>query len=295
MPEAATARPSATAADACLLCARGGRRLLFTKRGWRFVRCDGCGLVSLDPLPTPAAVAAHHEASYARGAYAAFAAADDVRATIARHRLARLRPAAAPGPWLDVGCSTGAFVAAAAGAGLDAEGLELSPTAVRQARARGLVVHEGAVEAFTPTRRYGVVTAFDVVEHLLDPPAFVGRVAGWLAPGGLLALTLPDIASPTARLLGRTWFYWAPPDHVHYFTPATATRLVAEAGFDQVTVRPARKPLTIAYAVGAVGALVPGLHPLGRTLAALVPRGLRVRPIPLPLGEMLVTARARGR
>jgi 2-polyprenyl-3-methyl-5-hydroxy-6-metoxy-1,4-benzoquinol methylase len=277
--------------DACPLCGGAQDVPEFAKSGWRFVRCRGCGLVSLRPLPTPAAVAAHHDASYRDGRYAAFAAADAVRAAIARRRLELVRPDATDGPWLDVGCSTGAFVAEAASAGLDAEGIELSAAAVATARARGLAVGQGAVETFVPRRRYAVVTAFDVVEHALDPLAFVRRVAGWLLPHGLLALTLPDAASPTARLLGRRWFYYAPPDHVHYFTPETARRLVRAGGLDVTRVAPFRKPMTLDYAAAQLANLAPFLAPPVRGLAAVLPRGLRARGWRLPLGEMLVIAR----
>src|SRR4051794_27623178 len=105
---------------ACVLCGETAATVLFEKHGWPHVRCDGCGLVSLRPLPTGAELAAHHEASYAAGAYGAFADAEPVRAAIARDRLARLQPLAPPGPWLDVGASTGTFVAEAIAAGLDA-------------------------------------------------------------------------------------------------------------------------------------------------------------------------------
>jgi SAM-dependent methyltransferase len=278
-------------AAACALCGSRRAEPVFEKGGWRFVRCADCGLVSLDPLPTPAALAAHHEASYRDGTYATFAAADGVRAAIARRRLALVRPAAPAGPWLDVGASTGAFVAAARAAGLDAEGLEVSAEAVAQARARGLPVHQGAVEEFAPSRRYAVVTAFDLVEHLPDPVRFLAHLHAWLQLDGLVALTLPNIASPTARAMGRQWFYWVGPDHVHYFTPATIRRLLAAGGFADVDVRAFRKPLTLAYAVDAMAHLARPLAPAVRGLAAALPRRARDAVVALPLGEMLVVAR----
>jgi 2-polyprenyl-3-methyl-5-hydroxy-6-metoxy-1,4-benzoquinol methylase len=275
----------------CRLCGAARSTGLFEKGGWTFVRCTDCGLVSLSPLPSPAEIEAHHEASYQGGAYAAFAGAESIRADIARHRLDLVRPLAVPGRWLDVGCSTGAFVAEAGKAGVACEGLELSPTAVAAARARGLAVHRGTVDTFTPAERYAVVTGFDVVEHVPDPMAFVARLRAWLAPDGLLVLTLPDIASAAARLLGRHWFYYAPPDHVHYFTPATIRRLLERGGFATIDVRPVRKPMTLAYAAGAVELLMPRLGPAARRLTALLPHGLRRWRLPLALGEMLVVAR----
>jgi len=249
-------------------------------------------MVSLDPLPSAADIAAHHERSHRDGIYAAFAAAEDARRAVARRRLALLRPLAPPGPWLDVGCSTGAFVAAAVAAGLAAEGVELASAAVVEARARGLTVHHAPIEDFAPGRRWAVVTAFDVVEHLRDPVGFVRRAAGWLEPDGLLALTLPDAASPTARLMGRHWFYYAPPDHVHYFTPPTARHLLETAGLRAAAVRRITKPLTLDYAFAQLAQFNPRLGGVARAVGRVLPQALRAREWPLPLGEMLALARA---
>jgi 2-polyprenyl-3-methyl-5-hydroxy-6-metoxy-1,4-benzoquinol methylase len=295
MTRDATAVRALDAAPGCALCGETGARRLFEKGGFDFVRCTGCGLVSLRPLPTPAALAAHHEASYRAGNYAAFAAAEGVRAAIARRRLGAIRSLAPRGPWLDVGCSTGTFLDAAVRAGLPAEGLELSSIAVAEARARGLTVHEGSVEGFEPEGRFAVVTAFDVIAHLPDPAGFARRVRAWLVPGGLLALTLPNVASLTARLMARHWFYYAAPDHVHYFTPTTIRRLLAESGFRDVRVRAARKTLTLDYAAAQAARMTPPLAPLVRAVVRLLPAPVRARPLPLPLGEMLVTARPEPR
>ena len=276
----------------CVLCERTRGVRLFAKGGWDFVRCAACGMVSLDPLPSAADIAAHHERSHRDGIYAAFAAAEEARRAVARRRLALLRPLAPPGPWLDVGCSTGAFVAAAVAAGLAAEGVELASAAVVEARARGLTVHHAPIEDFAPGRRWAMVTAFDVVEHLRDPLGFVRRAAGWLEPDGLLALTLPDAASPTARLMGRHWFYYAPPDHVHYFTPPTARHLLETAGLRVTAVRRITKPLTLDYAFAQLAQFNPHLGGVARAVGRVLPQALRAREWPLPLGEMLALARA---
>ena len=276
----------------CVLCERTRGVRLFAKGGWDFVRCAACGMVSLDPLPSAADIAAHHERSHRDGIYAAFAAAEDARGAVARRRLALLRPLAPPGSWLDVGCSTGAFVAAAVAAGLAAEGVELASAAVVEARARGLTVHHAPIEDFAPGRRWALVTAFDVVEHLRDPVGFVRRAAGWLEPDGLLALTLPDAASPTARLMGRHWFYYAPPDHVHYFTPPTARHLLETAGLRVTAVRRITKPLTLDYAFAQLAQFNPRLGGVTRAVGRVLPQALRAREWPLPLGEMLALARA---
>ena len=278
----------------CVLCSGSNRRRLFMKRGWTFVRCAGCGLISVRPLPTAEALRAHVEQSYQDSTYAVYAAAEAIRAGIARHRMEIVAPMAPPGPWLEVGCATGALLAAARRAGFNAEGLDVSEFSVARARAEGLIVHHRAVEDFVPMQRYAVVAAFDVIEHLPDPIAFVERVGTWLEPGGLFVLTLPNAASALAVLMGRFWFQYWVPDHVHYFAPTTIGRLLAHGGFERVATRSARKALTLNYAVERLRVSNPRQARLLSVIMPVVPRRLRMRAWPVPVGEMLVTAWRRA-
>jgi len=264
---------------------------VFEKGGWDFLRCGGCGLVSISPLPTLEEIERHHDESYSDGGYATFAAAATVRTAIASSRLDTIEPIAPDGPWLDVGCSTGAFVAEVAARGLDVEGLEISTVAVEHARARGFTVHQGAVEDFVPNRDYAVITAFDVVEHLRDPVDFIRRIQSWLRPGAILAVTVPNMDSFAARAMGRSWFYYAPPDHLHYFSPKTAERLFRSLALEDVSIRPAYKPLTLGYAAEQLAHFTPPLAPLARGLSRILPARLTDYPWPMPLGEIFVTAR----
>ena len=276
---------------ACLVCGGTRARVLFRKGGKDFVRCEACGLVWLDPMPTAAEIAAYYEQSYRDGIYEPYAAADTIRRLIAEHRLAAVRPHARPGRWLDVGAATGAFVEAAARAGLTAEGCELSASAVAQGRARGLTMHHAGVEDFAPAAPYDAITAFDVLEHLREPRAFLDRLRRWLVPAGTLALTLPDVSSVYPRLLmGRHWFYYAPSDHLHYFDPSTITRLLGEHGFTGVRVTRAYNPLTLAYIALQLRQLTPALGRVAGALVAAVPAALRERPIRCYIGEMMVIA-----
>jgi SAM-dependent methyltransferase len=279
-------------AGACLVCRGTRARVLFRKGGRDFVRCEACGLVWLDPMPTAADVGAYYEQSYREGIYESYAAAETIRRLIAEHRLAAIRPHARPGRWLDVGAATGHFVEAAARAGIAAEGCELSGSAVADARARGLTMHHAAVEDFTPAAPYDTLTAFDVLEHLREPRAFLDRVRGWLVPAGTLALTLPDVSSIYPRLMRRHWFYYAPSDHLHYFDPRTITRLLGEHGFGDVRVTRAYKPLTLAYIALQLRQFTPALGALAGVLVGAVPSALRERPIRCYVGEMMVIARS---
>ena len=96
---------------------------------------------------------------------------------------------------LDVGCGDGAFIQMAAAKGAVSEGLELNPSAVAHAQGKGLRVwarlsNEHAQEPdFEP---YDLVSAFQVLEHVDDPLAFLRSLIALVKPGGKLIIGVPN-------------------------------------------------------------------------------------------------------
>lgn len=275
----------------CMLCGRSSARRLFRKQSRDFLRCRECALVWIDPMPQRNDRSEFYEASYREGHYVHFASAEAVRRMIAEHRLDRIRELARPGRWLDIGCAGGEFVAAAKSAGFEAEGLEISRTAVERARARNLCAHHAAVEDFEPAAAYDTITAFDTIEHLVDPRSFLVGVRHWLAPDGTLALTLPDMGGLLPRILRRHWFYYWPDDHLYYFRRRTISRLLGEAGFRVLRLETAHKLLNLEYAAQVLREFNPRLGSVFAVVVGMLPRGLRTRRIRVSLGELLVIAR----
>ena len=95
---------------------------------------------------------------------------------------------------LDIGCGGGAFLGTLEGSVSSRSGLETSPFGREQARKRGLEVHDQTItdHAAEHSGRYEAVTAFQVLERVDDPRAFVGACVDALAPGGRLVLSVPN-------------------------------------------------------------------------------------------------------
>src|SRR5438093_143180 len=147
-------------------------------------------------------------------------------------RLALIERRVAPGALLDVGSALGFFVRAARARGWDARGIERSAWAAERAAASGVpVVHGDFLTAALAPASFAAVTMLDVLEHTADPRAYVRRARALLRPGGVLAIETADLASPFARLAGRRYHFFTPPNHLTYFTRATLARLLAEEGF----------------------------------------------------------------
>lgn len=95
---------------------------------------------------------------------------------------------------LDAGCGDGAFLRKCLEAGARAEGLELNPAAVAQARKAGLEVFERTVEAHLEANRgaYDTVCAFQVLEHVESPAGFLSDLVKLVKPGGRVIIGVPN-------------------------------------------------------------------------------------------------------
>jgi predicted TPR repeat methyltransferase len=112
-----------------------------------------------------------------------------------------------------------------------------------------------AVDAFQAGRweePFDVVVCADVLEHLTDPAAMLARIREWLAPGGILLASIPNVANVTVRaalLLGRFEYTdrgILDRTHVTFFTRSTGRRLLESHGFDVVGAVPTAMPYELA-------------------------------------------------
>ena len=104
---------------------------------------------------------------------------------------------------LDVGCGTGS-VALIANHGRNNDVVAIEPNRERAAvaRSRGLIVHDGLLDDsfIGKHERFDVVMASDVMEHTPAPSEFLGMMIQAAKPGGVILLSVPNVAHWTVRL-----------------------------------------------------------------------------------------------
>lgn len=213
---------------------------------WHFVECTECGLVRLNPRPAVAALPTIYPSTYYAYRYDEIPwLARTAKTLLDRRKLAAItralgRPVRS---FADIGCGSGRYLRAMHAAGVpkaDIHGLELDADVVRRLRAEGFQAHHARVEdctAIAPAS-LDLATMFHVIEHVDSPATVIGRVAEWMAPGGLFALETPNLESWDARRFrDRWWGGYHIPRHWTLFTPGTLVRMLEANGFSPVAVR----------------------------------------------------------
>jgi SAM-dependent methyltransferase len=102
---------------------------------------------------------------------------------------------------------------------------------VKVARRRGVELERATLEDASIEREsVDAVVVWHVLEHLDEPGPAVERMAGWLRPGGVLLVGVPNIDSLQAAIGGARWLHLDVPRHRHHFTPAGLRVLLARHG-----------------------------------------------------------------
>ncbi|MDR1786504.1 MAG: class I SAM-dependent methyltransferase [Spirochaetaceae bacterium] len=146
------------------------------------------------------------------------------------------------GAILDVGCAYGPFLAAAADAGWDAYGIDVSERAVAYVRdTLGFPAVPSSLEDFDPEGAFGVrefdaVTLWFVLEHLPDAGAALKKIRSLLKPGGLLAFSTPSASGVSARTNPQGFYGSSPRDHVTLWEPERARPILSSLGFDVLKI-----------------------------------------------------------
>jgi SAM-dependent methyltransferase len=196
-------------------------------------RCASCGSAVTDGTPPAAELYESGQYSAARprmegpvATFQRFVTRQPVRFL----RRAGLEPGARV---LDVGAGPGRLVAALTDGGFDARGIEPSRRSAALAHHAGLPVDRRDLYEHADSGLDAVVM-WHVLEHLDDPPTALVTVRGWLRPGGLLLVGVPNLASMQAEVAGAGWLHLDAPRHRVHFTADGLRRLLVRSGFEVV-------------------------------------------------------------
>jgi SAM-dependent methyltransferase len=242
----------------CQICGSVDARLHHDQGYRRLYRCRGCGVVFVHPLPSweekEQIEAKAFDAEMLTDtveffdAYGADFREDNVIKAF-RRAVEVIGKFTKPGKILDVGPGTGVFLHLCDQAGWDSRGIDITERSARTAKAEfDLTIDVGNFFHHTyDPQSFDCISMNDVLEHSLDPVAFLQRAYTLLKPGGLVSIAVPSQNSLFTLLvdiwvwlggMGRSYLldrlYVAP--HLYYFGPRQLRSTVERAGFELVHI-----------------------------------------------------------
>lgn len=202
---------------------------------WRLVTCPACDTLYADPAPSQETL----ENAYARADYDSAEAAGYAAATYAT-LLPRLLAQTSPGGGaLDIGAGDGAFLRELRRAGFsDIVGVEPSAAARDAAPAdvRDLIRSARFRSEDFETGRFRLVTAFQTLEHVVEPLALCRAAHELLHDGGALAVVSHDRRALLNRVLERRSPIFDI-EHLQLFSRPALRALFVRAGFERIEMR----------------------------------------------------------
>lgn len=138
---------------------------------------------------------------------------------------------------LDIGCGYGFFLKQFKdNPHIQLFGVEISVKAAKEASKYVENLYRETAENISFTESFDVVVAFELIEHLLDPPAFLKKAHHFLRDDGRLFLSTPDVGSLWFRLLKKRWPGIHPNYHNVYFSRKTLRQMADLCGFEVVHI-----------------------------------------------------------
>lgn len=233
---------------ACVACSSADAEPLGVKNELDIVSCRKCATVYTTYSPWYSSADYYDQSYYSEESLAppAFVQIrlDEITREFSRYRQTNRL--------LDLGSGAGSLLLAARKHGWEAQGLDVSPNAVKHVRKLGFEVFRGELQAAQfPSQHFDVITAAEILEHLSEPRLLLQEVARILRPGGLLWATTPHARGLSARVLGLKWRCIWPPEHLQLFSARGLTALLRDVGFRETRVRTTGgNPFEILHALG---------------------------------------------
>lgn len=216
---------------------RGASTELTTQDGHKWIVFEETGYARIDPVPSfEDTVTMQLDAGdgYVEGYRKKF----DSKMRRSKKRAKYLRSKMKGSKVLDVGSNVGCFVATSHALGLDAQGIEINPVLVTEAKRLfpECKFSDIALEDYQASGEvFDGIYCSEVIEHVPDPFGFAVKLFNLLDKNGVLFLTTPSVDEYATA--GDVHRHMGAPDHKLYFNKTNIIEFMLAAGFSKVKHR----------------------------------------------------------
>ena len=136
---------------------------------------------------------------------------------------------------LEVGCSAGMFLWHIKKLVVESIGLDFDISSAKFAAKKcGIKTYtENITETSLKKHYFDMIAAFQVLEHVQNPPGFIKKHAAYLKKGGVMAIEVPNLYDVLAHIynLPNHYRFFYHSAHLWYFTEKSLIKLMEKCGF----------------------------------------------------------------
>lgn len=216
----------------CPVCDAHNELELFYKEGGRYVKCNECSMVYINPVFTDDALEDYYrtnhdlqgeivesDTEFYSGLYNK--GLDGIEKVLQKR-----------GQILDIGCSSGIFLDTAKGRDWKTFGVELNQTEAKYAQNKGHIVFNDLLHRIDFDTRFDAVSLWDVFEHLKNGEAYLNHLKNLLLPEGVIFLQIPSSDSLAAKILHEKCNMFDGLEHVNLYGVTTIKQLAEKCGLE---------------------------------------------------------------
>lgn len=202
------------------------------------LKCNNCGYICADLNIHNEDVLAFYNREYFFGnEYRDYLAAKDALQKNFKNRLKVIEKFTDPdrhSNLFEVGCAYGFFLDIARDSFKVVRGMDVVEDCVMHARNKLKldVIQDNFLDYDFGEYKFDLLCMWDTIEHLMRPDLYLSKASNHMDKGALIALTTGNIDSFNSRIRKDRWRFIKPPEHIHYFSKRTLTKMLDNYGFD---------------------------------------------------------------
>jgi len=137
------------------------------------------------------------------------------------------------GKGLDVGCGAGHLMILLSKLGIKSEGIDITQKLIKSMKKEGYAVYCGELNSkVLKNKKYDLITANQVLEHIIDPEFLVKDINGLLKKEGYVILAVPYVYGLIPNILRTKWYGLGYGQHLNFFSKKSLKILFERNGFE---------------------------------------------------------------
>jgi 2-polyprenyl-3-methyl-5-hydroxy-6-metoxy-1,4-benzoquinol methylase len=222
----------------CTICDSNKNEIKFLKNGYRILHCLACGHLFTDYVPTSKEVDQIYSDDYffkGGTGYDDYTLEKDMLIKRGEYYAGKMNKFFSQGKMLDIGAAAGFILKGFENKGWQGTGIEPNNFMVEYGKkVLGVNLKKGTIETVELEDKFDLVIVVQVIAHIYELHSSMANIYNFLKPNGHVLIETWNKDSFTARMFGKNWHEYSPPETLNYFSKKTLNQLMLQHNFSMI-------------------------------------------------------------